>query len=232
MDQEDDGYIAANMLDARYQYAESGQAGHGPYYSHPQVDPNLANLLNDDMSNMDLDGALGTPFMGTKLGKKKQAVAFEDSASEPASEEDSGPEPENDRDEDFDPEEEEEAQEQEEITPEKPLATATRKVLKPKSSKTPKKTSSKTMTTPRRTPRKSGSRAGNSGSVHRQRRPPKNGITGARAIARSYEECDEADKALIDMRDVDRKTWKEVRMAWEELTGQKTGVSTLPNRYE
>lgn len=88
------------------------------------------------------------------------------------------------------------------------------------------------MVTPRRTPRKSGGRARDAVPSHRQRKPPKNGITGARAIARSYEECDEADKALIDMRDVDRKTWKEVRMAWEELTGQKTGVSTLPNRYE
>jgi hypothetical protein len=66
----------------------------------------------------------------------------------------------------------------------------------------------------------------------RMRRAPKNGIIDSRPIPRSYEECDEADKALIDMRDKGKKTWVEVRVAWEEFTGQKTGASTLPNRYK
>lgn len=53
-----------------------------------------------------------------------------------------------------------------------------------------------------------------------------------RIIPRSYEECDRADKALIDLREKEQKTWKEIRQAWEQMTGQKTGNSTLPNRYE
>lgn len=53
-----------------------------------------------------------------------------------------------------------------------------------------------------------------------------------RVIPRSYEECDDADRSLIDLREKEQKTWKEIRQAWEEMTGQKTGNSTLPNRYE
>jgi hypothetical protein len=67
---------------------------------------------------------------------------------------------------------------------------------------------------------------------NRQRRAPKNGIMDSRPIPRSYDECDEADKALLDMRDEEKKTWKQIRAVWEELTRQKTGTSTLPNRYE
>ncbi|GAB7332405.1 hypothetical protein MBLNU13_g04216t2 [Cladosporium sp. NU13] len=67
---------------------------------------------------------------------------------------------------------------------------------------------------------------------NRQRRAPKQGIMDARPIPRSYDECDEADKALLDLRDEEKKTWKEIRAVWEELTGQRTGTSTLPNRYE
>ena len=32
------------------------------------------------------------------------------------------------------------------------------------------------------------------------------------------------------MRDAGRE-WKDIRAKWEELTGEKTGTSTLPNRY-
>jgi len=32
------------------------------------------------------------------------------------------------------------------------------------------------------------------------------------------------------MRDADR-SWPEIRTEWEKLTGDKTGSSTLPNRY-
>lgn len=34
------------------------------------------------------------------------------------------------------------------------------------------------------------------------------------------------------MRDKEHKIWKDIRAAWEEMTGQRTGNSTLPNRYE
>lgn len=34
------------------------------------------------------------------------------------------------------------------------------------------------------------------------------------------------------MRDKENRTWRDIRVWWEEMTGQKTGNSTLPNRYE
>lgn len=53
---------------------------------------------------------------------------------------------------------------------------------------------------------------------------------GARAIARSYDECSEADKMLLDLRDAG-EGWAKIRHEWEKLTGEKIGSSTLPNRY-
>ncbi|KAK5700767.1 hypothetical protein LTR97_005284 [Elasticomyces elasticus] len=64
----------------------------------------------------------------------------------------------------------------------------------------------------------------------RQRKAPPSKPASARTIGRSYEECSEEDKALIDMRDAG-KSWTEIRAEWEKLTGDKTGQSTLPNRY-
>ncbi|KAK5116552.1 hypothetical protein LTR85_009177 [Meristemomyces frigidus] len=64
----------------------------------------------------------------------------------------------------------------------------------------------------------------------RQRKAPAKAVAGARAIARSYEECSESDKKLIDMRDAGR-SWVDIRGEWEKITGDKTGNSTLPNRY-
>jgi hypothetical protein len=46
----------------------------------------------------------------------------------------------------------------------------------------------------------------------------------------TYELCAEHDKMLVDMRD-SRKSWDDIRKAWEEMTGDKTAYSTLPNRY-
>ena len=34
------------------------------------------------------------------------------------------------------------------------------------------------------------------------------------------------------MRDKEHKTWRVIRAAIEDMTGQRTGNSTLPNRYE
>jgi hypothetical protein len=46
----------------------------------------------------------------------------------------------------------------------------------------------------------------------------------------TYDLCGEHDKMLIDMRD-SGKSWDEIRKAWENMTGDKTAYSTLPNRY-
>jgi len=55
-------------------------------------------------------------------------------------------------------------------------------------------------------------------------------LANARVIGRSYDECSEEDKILLDLRDAG-KGWTEIRAEWEKLTGDKTGHSTLPNRY-
>ena len=99
----------------------------------------------------------------------------------------------------------------------------------PKARKGTPKSSTGTRKTARRS---TGTKVKEALPFNRQRRAPKNGIMDSRPIPRSYEECEEADKALLDMRDNEGKTWKEIRVVWEELTGQKTGNSTLPNRYE
>ncbi|KAK5008310.1 hypothetical protein LTR28_004156 [Elasticomyces elasticus] len=49
-------------------------------------------------------------------------------------------------------------------------------------------------------------------------------------IPRTIDECDEADRTLIAMKD-SGKPWADIRAAWELITGEKTGASTLPNRY-
>jgi hypothetical protein len=52
----------------------------------------------------------------------------------------------------------------------------------------------------------------------------------SRVIPRSLEDCDEADKTLISMRE-SGLDWNPIRAKWLELTGEKTATSTLPNRY-
>ena len=49
-------------------------------------------------------------------------------------------------------------------------------------------------------------------------------------MGRTYEQCAEHDKKLIDMRDTG-KSWKDIRKEWTKLTGETTAPSTLPNRY-
>ncbi|MCJ1467130.1 hypothetical protein MMC07_005752 [Pseudocyphellaria aurata] len=65
----------------------------------------------------------------------------------------------------------------------------------------------------------------------RQRQAPMFAIAPAREIPSSYEEADEADRLLLDMRD-SGVPWKIIRAAWTEKTRQPTGGSTLPNRYK
>ncbi|RMY60678.1 hypothetical protein D0865_01393 [Hortaea werneckii] len=78
------------------------------------------------------------------------------------------------------------------------------------------------------TPKTPGSKGTKSGTPKKKK--PLNPTTPAKAIPRSYDESGPADRQLLDMRD-NGKTWPEIRAAWETLTGEKTGASTLPNRY-
>ncbi|KAI7017896.1 hypothetical protein KC318_g2643 [Hortaea werneckii] len=78
------------------------------------------------------------------------------------------------------------------------------------------------------TPKTPGSKGTKSGTFKKKK--PLKPTTPAKAIPRSYDESGPADRQLLDMRD-NGKTWPEIRLAWETLTGEKTGSSTLPNRY-
>lgn len=46
----------------------------------------------------------------------------------------------------------------------------------------------------------------------------------------SYESASEEDKMLLRMKD-EGKVWAEIREAWEKMTGEKVGKSTLSSRY-
>ncbi|RMY63084.1 hypothetical protein D0863_10746 [Hortaea werneckii] len=92
----------------------------------------------------------------------------------------------------------------------------------------PKKKAKPTLKTP-------GSKGNKSGTPKKLTLPPKKKkptkpSTPGKAIPRSYDECGPADRQLLDMRD-SGSSWPEIRAAWEALTGEKTGASTLPNRY-
>lgn len=63
----------------------------------------------------------------------------------------------------------------------------------------------------------------------RQRDPSKKQAT-ARNIPRSLEECGEADRELITLRD-GGAGWKDIREKWRQITGNTPAHSTLPNRY-
>ena len=242
----------ADMQDIGNNYGEAGQVGQGPYFNMANLDPSLSNGLNHDMANIHLGGAAGisptqayggdlsseavTPSNSksaarAKKGKKAQAVQAKGPESEVSSEEEDEEEDEvEDEEEDEEEEDEEEEEEEEPVIRKKYLSATKLKTPTPKARKGTSKSSTRTLKTTTR--RSGGSKVKDAMPFNRQRRPPKNGIMDARPIPRSYEECDEADKALLDMRDQEHKTWKDVRVAWEELTGQKTGNSTLPNRYE
>jgi len=45
------------------------------------------------------------------------------------------------------------------------------------------------------------------------------------------QEACEADKMLLHMKDVQHKSWSEIRKTWTAMTGQETAGSTLPSRY-
>ncbi|PGH33683.1 hypothetical protein GX50_03510 [[Emmonsia] crescens] len=57
------------------------------------------------------------------------------------------------------------------------------------------------------------------------------GKVGARPMPTSYENASPEDKMLLRMKDDENKSWAEIRQAWEEMTGEKVGGSTLCGRY-
>lgn len=246
MEQEGHDYVEADMQDVGDHYGEDDQVGRGPYYTIPNGNGSLANLLkdgtaslsladNDDFSPTqayagDLSSAAATPSKATvslfsrkQEGKKKQVAVVEDLGSGASGEEDGDEEAENeDEDEDdFEPEV---------VVPKKNRDAPKRKVAIANSSKASKsaaKAGSKTLLVTRKSTSK---KAKDPIPPNRKRRPPKHGIQEARPIPRCYEECDGADKILLDMRD-QHKTWKEIRAVYEGIAGT-VGNSTLPNRYE
>ncbi|KAK2787247.1 hypothetical protein FQN52_007336 [Onygenales sp. PD_12] len=54
---------------------------------------------------------------------------------------------------------------------------------------------------------------------------------GSRAMPTSYENASPEDRMLLRMKDEEGKPWGEIRAAWEEMTGEKVGGSTLSGRY-
>lgn len=242
----------ADMQDIGNHYSELGQVGQGPYFNIPNLDPSLSNLLDHDMANVHLGGNNGIPSTQAdggdmsseavtpskhksaaarvKKGKKAQVAQGDIPDSEVASEED-----EDYDEEDEDEEEEKDFESEDEEDYDEPVvrkkhrsATKLKTPVAKGCNATPKSSASSRKTARRST----GTKVKDPMPFNRQRRAPKQGIMDARPIPRSYDECDEADKALLDLRDKEKKTWKEIRAVWEELTEQKTGTSTLPNRYE
>ena len=55
-------------------------------------------------------------------------------------------------------------------------------------------------------------------------------VVKGRGIPTSMAEASEADRAMLRMRE-EGKTWLEINSMWEAMTGEKTGKSTLPNRF-
>jgi hypothetical protein len=253
MDPADSYHDNADMQDIRNHYNEVGQIGQGPYFNIPNLDPSLSNILDHDMANVHLGGTNGisptqayggdmssevvTPSKSksaarAKKGKKAQVARAEGRDHEATSDEDDDDEEEEEDEEEEDEEEDDFESEDEDDYGEPVVRKKHRSATKlntpiSKSSKATPKSSARTRKTPRR-----GAKVKEAMPFNRQRRAPKNGIMDSRPIPRGYDECDEADKALLDMRDEEKKTWKQIRAVWEELTGQKTGTSTLPNRYE
>lgn len=248
MEQEDHDYVEADMQDVGDRYGEDDQVGRGPYYTIPNGNGSLADILKDGTANLnladnddfsptqayagDLSSAAATPskttvslFSRKKEGKKKQVTEVKDLASGASGEVDEDEEAENE-----DEDEDEDEFEPEVVVPKKNRDASKRKVVSTKSSKASQsraKAGSKTLLVTRKSTSK---KAKDPLPPNRTRRPPKHGIQEARPIPRCYEECDGADKILLDMRD-QGKTWREIRTVYESIAGN-VGNSTLPNRYE
>ncbi|PGG97395.1 hypothetical protein GX51_07365 [Blastomyces parvus] len=98
-----------------------------------------------------------------------------------------------------------------------------------------------TAVTPRKRGRKAGGKkangvedeGGDESPTKKQRTPGKGekAKVGARALPTSYENASPEDKMLLRMKDEEKRTWAEIRQAWENITGEKVGGSTLCIRY-
>ncbi|KZZ87055.1 hypothetical protein AAP_06001 [Ascosphaera apis ARSEF 7405] len=53
-----------------------------------------------------------------------------------------------------------------------------------------------------------------------------------KAVPTSLAEASEADKLLIHMKDVEGKSWPEIRKAWDSMTGEVSGVDMIRKRYK
>ncbi|KAK4506088.1 hypothetical protein PRZ48_004053 [Zasmidium cellare] len=69
----------------------------------------------------------------------------------------------------------------------------------------------------------------NTSTPRKKRRSSKKTGPG-RIIPTTMDECSEADKLLLSLRDAGH-TWRDIRTQWTALTGDATAASTLPNRY-
>ncbi|KLJ11352.1 hypothetical protein EMPG_13375 [Blastomyces silverae] len=102
--------------------------------------------------------------------------------------------------------------------------------------------------TPRKRGRKAGAKKVNGGEgedqdespTKKQRTPGKGGRgaasgekakIGTRPLPTSYENASPEDKMLLRMKGEENKSWAEIRQAWEDVTGEKVGGSTLSTRY-
>jgi hypothetical protein len=54
---------------------------------------------------------------------------------------------------------------------------------------------------------------------------------GMRPMPTSWENASEEDRMLLRMKDEENKPWAEIKEAWEKMTGEKVGGSTLSGRY-
>ncbi|ODH46593.1 hypothetical protein GX48_07332 [Paracoccidioides brasiliensis] len=107
----------------------------------------------------------------------------------------------------------------------------------------------KTTTTPRKRGRKPVAEKNTGGGnlnndvdespTKRQRVPAKAGRGGAgekvkagsRPMPTSLETASPEDKMLLRMKDEENKPWADIRQAWEEMTCEKVGNSSLSGRY-
>lgn len=60
---------------------------------------------------------------------------------------------------------------------------------------------------------------------------PKNKKDKKTTIPASYETASMEDRMLLHMKEVEMKSWSEIRTQWEAMTGTKVGNSTLSTRY-
>ncbi|KAN0077804.1 hypothetical protein V8E54_006108 [Elaphomyces granulatus] len=88
---------------------------------------------------------------------------------------------------------------------------------------------------PTRTNKRGGTKTTDDGDGNIGRTPkklkPKNTRDKKTTIPTSYETASMEDRMLLHMKEVEMKSWSEIRTQWEAMTGTKVGNSTLSTRY-